>query len=608
MGTRAVSKYQLLSLAAASGTFGLIVVGGIVRVTGSGLGCPDWPTCHGQLIPPLEPAALIEYTHRLLGALVSPLILLTAAGAWILHRRRAVLLPALAAPVLLAVQIVLGAVVVWLELPGMVVLVHLGFAMLILGAIVWVTVLAGDPSLVPSVAVRPLPLGEATRVQRLAWATCAASFALILTGAYVRARGASWACAGFPSCNGALLPFGVNSLVDLHLLHRLLAFGVAALIGWTAIQVWRAQPSIPGMRPIATALVLLAAAQLTIGAVAVSTGVPPLLQGLHLAGAAAVWTCAVALAGVAWRIGPTVAQPAQTVHTAPSHDVRSVLQAYLGLTKPRVMSLLLATTLAAMMIAAGGFPALSLVWWTLLGGALAAGGASAINCYLDRDIDRLMGRTALRAIPAGRVKPGHALMFGVVLGLLSCVVLVAFVNVLAALLSLGALLFYVFVYTRWLKRTTPNNIVIGGAAGAVPPLVGYAAVTGQIDLMALYLFAIIFFWTPPHFWALALLMRREYERAQVPMLPIVRGEEETRRQIALYSIQLVALTIVMFAARLMGLVYLVAALSLGGLFLYFAWRLWRHPSTGAARQLFTYSMLYLTLLFAAMVVDRQVML
>src|SRR5919197_3569389 len=183
--------------------------------------------------------------------------------------------------------------------------------------------------------------------------------------------------------------------------------------------------------------------------------------------------------------------------------------AYFQLTKPRVIVLLLITTLASMMVAAGGLPALQLVFFTLLGGALAAGGAGAINHYLDRDIDGLMGRTALRPIPAGQVPPQRALLFGIALGALSFLLLTVFVNLLSAVLSLGALLFYVFVYTRWLKRSSPSNIVIGGAAGAIPPLVGCAAVTGQITLLGLYLFAIVFFWTPPHFWALALLMRRE---------------------------------------------------------------------------------------------------
>jgi heme o synthase len=287
---------------------------------------------------------------------------------------------------------------------------------------------------------------------------------------------------------------------------------------------------------------------------------------------------------------------------------KMLLAAYLQLTKPRVTVLLLVTTLAAMMVTAGGMPPSGLVFWTLLGGALAAGGAGAINHYFDRDIDHLMGRTSLRPIPAGVVAPRHALTFGIALGALSFGLMTAFVNLLSAVLSFGALLFYVFVYTRWLKRSSPSNIVIGGAAGAVPPLVGCAAVSGEITLLGLYLFAIVFFWTPPHFWALALVMRREYERARIPMLPVVRGDQETRRQIVLYSLQLVAITALLYSFRLMGLFYLGSALLLGGIFVYYAVLLWREESVPAARRLFKYSILYLALLFTAMVVDRQMAL
>jgi protoheme IX farnesyltransferase len=324
------------------------------------------------------------------------------------------------------------------------------------------------------------------------------------------------------------------------------------------------------------------------------------------------WTGAAllkgALAPVSVRTTPARSGQQAVLPASPGRNWRALLGAYVQLTKPRVMMLLLITTLGAMMIAAGEMPASGLVFWTLVGGGLASGGASAINHYLDRDIDHLMGRTSLRPIPAGAVAPRHALLFGIALGALSFLVLTVFVNLLSAVLSFGALLFYVFVYTCWLKRSSPSNIVIGGAAGAVPPLVGCAAVTGEITLLGLYLFTIVFFWTPPHFWALALLMRREYERARIPMLPVVRGEQEARRQIVLYSLQLVAITVLLFSFGLMGLFYLVSALLLGGLFVYYAVQLWREASVPGARRLFKYSILYLTLLFTAMVVDRQLVL
>ncbi len=279
-------------------------------------------------------------------------------------------------------------------------------------------------------------------------------------------------------------------------------------------------------------------------------------------------------------------------------------RAYFDLTKPRIIPLLLLTTLAAMMVAAHGMPDLALVAATLAGGALSAGAANTFNCFIDRDIDGMMGRTSLRPIPAGLITPWRAVGFGVLLTVLSTLVLGLLVNWLAALLAFCGLLYYVLVYSCWLKRSTPSNIVIGGAAGAGPPLVGWAAVTGEVSLLAVYLFAVIFFWTPPHFWALALLIRREYEKARIPMLPIVKGEAETRRQILMYSLWLVAFTLVVVVVQQVGVFYFVAAGILGGLFLYHAVRLMREASALAARRLFRYSILYLALLFTALVVDR----
>jgi heme o synthase len=269
------------------------------------------------------------------------------------------------------------------------------------------------------------------------------------------------------------------------------------------------------------------------------------------------------------------------------------------------MSLLLATTAAAMVIAARGMPDLGILVATLVGGALMSGGAGAINHYVDRDIDPLMGRTAWRPIPSGVIAPRAALIFGIALAALASAVFILFVNPLAWVLALIGLLGYVFIYTLWLKRSTPSNIVIGGAAGAIPPLVGWAAVTNEIgSLTAWYLFAIIFFWTPPHFWALSLLIRKHYERAGVPMLPVVRGEDETRRQIVLYSVLLIALTLVLSPFGMMGRIYFVAATILGATFIVNAVRLWQQATPTAARRLYLYSMLYLFALFAAMAVDR----
>ena len=286
---------------------------------------------------------------------------------------------------------------------------------------------------------------------------------------------------------------------------------------------------------------------------------------------------------------------------ARAHGVRQLVADYVTLTKPRVQLLLLLTTVATMEVA--GSPSFGLILLTLLGGALSAGGAGAVNHWYDRDIDVRMARTATRPVPSGRISPRAALTFGIALAVLSFAELSLCVNVLAACLALSGFLGYVFVYTLWLKRSTPQNIVIGGAAGAVPPLVGWAAVTGSLDPAALYLFAIVFYWTPPHFWALSLLMKDEYAKVDIPMLPVVRGEDETRRQITLYSVLLVAITFLPFAGRLFDGLYAVAAGVLGAIFLTFAVRLQRNPDRRAALRLYLYSLLYLALLFAAMVAD-----
>jgi protoheme IX farnesyltransferase len=283
-----------------------------------------------------------------------------------------------------------------------------------------------------------------------------------------------------------------------------------------------------------------------------------------------------------------------------------LIRAYVDLMKPHVTTLLLAITALTMVMAARGMPPLPALAATLLGGLLAAGSANAINCYVDRDIDGLMGRTMRRSLPAGRVPPRHALAFGLTLAVASFSLMASLVNLLSATLALGGILFYVLVYTMGLKRTTPQNIVIGGAAGAVPALVGWAAVTDSIGLAAFLLFCVIFFWTPPHFWALSLLIKRDYERAHIPMLPVVLGEAETRKQIFLYSLQLLGVTLLLFASGIMGYVYLAAAVILGGGMIYMAYRLLRGASLKWANRLFWYSNSYLALLFAVMALDRVI--
>jgi protoheme IX farnesyltransferase len=376
--------------------------------------------------------------------------------------------------------------------------------------------------------------------------------------------------------SGAVLLAVVSGAASLGAAHRVLAALALPPLVALVVAARLAHPRL--FVPALSALVLFGIAALVT------------LPGLHLALAAIAFAATLVATVATYRGG----DPAP----------RASWRDYVTLTKPRIMSLLLITGLCAMFVGAEGAPAAWLVVVTMTGLALACGGASALNHVLDRDIDKLMGkRTRARPLAAERMPPTRALEFGLALSAFSFVLLASLVNVLTATLALVGNLFYVLVYTRWLKRSTPQNIVIGGAAGAVPPLVGWAAVTGNLTLPALWLFLIVFFWTPPHFWALALLIRRDYEAARIPMLPVVRGVRETTRQIVLYSLVLVGVTAVPFIWGTLGVGYLVAALALGGAFIWLALRLRRDATPRRAALLFHFSLLYLALLFVAMALD-----
>jgi protoheme IX farnesyltransferase len=301
---------------------------------------------------------------------------------------------------------------------------------------------------------------------------------------------------------------------------------------------------------------------------------------------------------------PAVAARALTVGTW-----RDRARAYIALTKPRIIELLLVTTVPAMLLAARDVPSMTaprLIWLiglTLVGGALAAGSANAMNCYVDRDIDEIMSRTRRRPLPAHDISPANALLFGMLLGVASVTLLALLVNVLAAALTLLAIAFYVVVYTLVLKRTTTQNIVIGGAAGALPPVIGWAAVTNQVGVSAVLLFLIVFYWTPPHFWALSIRLMRDYAAARVPMLPVVRGIPETNRKILLYTVALVALTVALIPIGAMGLIYAVGSIAAGAWFLWETWVLWRSASAQRAIRVYKVSITYLSVLFGAIALD-----
>ena len=375
--------------------------------------------------------------------------------------------------------------------------------------------------------------------------------------------------------SGAVLLAVISGAASLGAAHRVLAALAMPPLVAIVIAAWLGH-----RRLLAPALGALAA----FGVAALVTA-----RGLHLAFSALAFAATLVLTAATYRGWS---------------GARGSWRDYVTLTKPRIMSLLLLTGLCAMFVGARGAPSAPLVLVTMSGLALACGGASALNHVLDRDIDKLMGkRTRARPLAAERMPPTYALEFGLALSAFSFVLLASLVNELTAALALVGNLFYVLVYTRWLKRSTPQNIVIGGAAGAVPPLVGWAAVTGNLTLPALWLFLIVFFWTPPHFWALALLIRRDYEAARIPMLPVVRGVRETTRQIVLYALVLVAVTVVPVVWGPLGAGYLVAALALGAAFVGLALGLRREATPRRAALLFHYSLLYLALLFVAMALD-----
>jgi protoheme IX farnesyltransferase len=435
-------------------------------------------------------------------------------------------------------------------------------------------------------------------------------YGLMLSGSYVVGSGATLACPGWPLCGTAPQWAVQYHLSDINSFHRLVATFVGLVLIWTLISAWRRRNVAPGQAWVALVAGILFVVQAVVGGLVVLLMRPDFVAGLHLALATAVWGSLVLLAVLAARQLRAAPQGAELEELAEEKKevgpVRQTISSYVDLMKPHVTVLLLGTTVAAMAIAYQGLPPLGLVLATLLGGAMAAGSANCINCYIDRDIDQIMGRTQRRSLPSGRVQPTQALVFGIVLGIGSFIILTLFVNLLSALLACSAILFYIFVYTMWLKRSSAQNIVIGGAAGAVPVLVGWAAVTHTLTLPAIWLFAIIFYWTPPHFWALSLLIQKDYEKASIPMLPVVMGERETRKQILLYSLLLLAVTMILFAMHAMGYFYLLVALVLGGILIYMAIRLIRDQSKKWARTLFWYSNCYLALIFAAMVIDRVV--
>jgi protoheme IX farnesyltransferase len=602
--TRAISiNFRRLALSAAIMTYLLIVLGGMVRVTGSSGACPDWPTCLGVWTPPVGHSALIEYAHRAATFLVIPLLFGSAFFAWKDRRQiRTINWPVYIALGLFVAQIVLGAAfvgdnavigAVWLST------LHLILSLLILGTLLTAIMVAYSPPANQQTNVVKVKLAFRSPFGRLTLFTLVTVFLLSLSGTLVRGMDAGTVCTNWPLCGNGLIPSNTDEWINMA--HRLFVALSSVLVALSFIQAWRTQRTQIPVLVSTTTVGVLFFAQALLGS-KLTVGFPAYMLGLHQATAVGVWAALIVqvmAVGLAHRSKQDELAEAQSIAGR-----KGLARDLLALTKPIVVALLLVTTYAGMVIGGQDWPPLSVTLWTLLGGFMAAGGSGAINQFIDRDDDRKMQRTQKRPIPSGRLTPGEGLAFGVGMALASFYLMVAFVNFLAALLTLAGIIYYVLLYSIFLKKTTVQNIVIGGGAGAIPPLVGWAAATGALNIPSLFLFAIVFMWTPPHFWALALVRRKDYARAGVPMLPVIRGEKETRWQILIYTVELVGLTLFLPLFGLGGAIYLVGAAALGGWLLMAAWRVWKEGGNKRAWKMYRYSSMYLAFLFLVLMIDR----
>jgi heme o synthase len=433
-----------------------------------------------------------------------------------------------------------------------------------------------------------------TPFARLSIATIGMYAVLIISGILVSLLDANQYCSGWPLCAPE------NSIGWLSIAHRFIVAGSSFFILALFVQAWRTNRSNKGVLTSAAAAIALFIAQALLGS-RLGDGQPSYYVLLHRATAAAVW---VTLILVAYFTGRSNRSAEDEKFEMGEFTLRKgMAKDLLMLTKPIVVALLLVTTYAGMVIGGKAWPSWELTLWTMLGGFMAAGGSGAINQYIDRQDDGKMQRTQKRPIPSGRLTAGEGLAFGVAMLLGSFYIMVAFVNIVAALLSLAGMIYYVVFYSLLLKKTTVQNIVIGGGAGAIPPLVGWAAATGSLNFPSLFLFALVFMWTPPHFWALALVRRNDYARAGVPMLPVIKGEQETRRQILIYTIELVGLTLLLPLLGLGGSLYLIGAFLLGIWLLHAAWQVWRLGGNKLAWKMYRYSSMYLAFLFFLLAAD-----
>ncbi|MER3480398.1 MAG: protoheme IX farnesyltransferase [Meiothermus sp.] len=621
-----MSRFAIYAWVTLFVTLGVILWGDVVQATGSGDGCgAHWPTCNGDLLP-LAPgvATFIEFFHRV----TSGLDFLLVAGLWVWSRRAfapgsPVRWGAGAALAFMVVESLVGASLVLFRLVGQdaslarafVAPVHLLNTLLLIGSLAltawWAS--GGAP-------VRWRGQGAVAWALGLGFGALAV---LAASGAVTSLGDAIFPVHNTAEAVGRAMTPGEHFLVRLRVLHPFIAVSVGLYLVLAAGLIAYLRPGL-GTRRLSRSVGVLYLTQLAMGFLNVYFAAPLFTQLPHLLLADLLWINWVLLMAAALAVGAPRREMGGATRQEPEPGLNSgamtpppeslsvhagtggaTWRDYLWLTKPRVISLLLFTTLAAMLIAAGGWPGGWLFWWVAVGGYAMAGAANAINMVIDRDIDGGMKRTAQRPTVTHKISSRNALIFAVGLMVGSFALLWWAANLLTALLALTGLLWYVLVYTLYMKRRFWNNIVIGGAAGAFPPLVGWTAVTGDLSLFAIYLFAIIFFWTPVHFWALSLLIKDDYARVGVPMLPVVLGERVTVVQIGLYAILTAVISLIPLLTGELRMVYLVSSLILNGLLLLRSLQLYLEPARPRAASLYKYSMLYLALLFVAMVVDRS---
>jgi len=430
-------------------------------------------------------------------------------------------------------------------------------------------------------------------ITRLTMTLLVSVFLLTIAGRATTLTGAAFVCAGWPMC----IPD--SPIGWLKMVHILLVGLSSMLVIWLFIKAWREQRHDRLLLPLVTITTISFFGQAIIGSMQVMKDFPLHLVFLHAINAISLW---VALGALVLATGFL----AKDVGKVEIVSFRERLKDFWTLSKPIIVLLLLVTTFGGLVFGLQGWPSASLLGWTMLGGALAAAGSSALNQYIDRDLDKNMQRTSQRPLAAGRMTAAEGLSFGLGLCLASYYVMAGFVNFLAALLSLAGIFYYVIFYSIWLKKKTVQNIVIGGGAGAIPPMVGWAAATGKLDLAAWVLFLIVFMWTPPHFWALAIVRQKDYAKAGVPMLPVVRGERETRKQILIYTLILVGVTLLLPLINATGIVYLISAVLLGLWLIHTAWKVWKVPGNKVAWKMYRYSSMYLAFIFLALMVDALV--